>query len=262
MQELAAETSPGRCARAVVEYDGTRFAGSQWQPNARTVQGELEGAVARLTGASVRIRFAGRTDAGVHATGQVISFCMPRDLASGWPGWRELHRRLNATLPRDVAVRRIGPARQDFDPRREAVARVYRYRIATRGRRHPLERTWTLEITDPLDVGAMRVASEILVGEHDFSAFGSDPRGLGRTTRRIADVRIRSRADRVEVTVVANAFLRRMVRSIVAVLLQVGKGRMAPEAVAELLQRGERALHGRAVPAVGLTLERVIYPAG
>lgn len=259
--EGLADPSRVRCARAIVEYDGTRFAGSQWQPNARTVQGELESAVTRLTGAPVRIRFAGRTDAGVHAAGQVISFCMPDGDRAEWLGWPELHRRLNATLPKDLAVRRIGPAKVDFDPRREAVARVYRYRIVTAGRRHPLERTWTLEIDHPLDVEAMRRASASLVGEHDFGAFGSDPRGHGRTTRRIERIEIRERADRVEVTVVANSFLRRMVRSIVAVLLQVGRGRMGPDAVGELLHERARALHGRAAPAQGLTLERVIYSA-
>lgn len=251
-----------RCARAVVEYDGTRFAGSQWQPNARTVQGELEDALTRLTGESVRIRFAGRTDAGVHATGQVISFCLSGASRPARLGWRELHRRLNATLPRDLAVRRLQSAAPRFDPRRDAVARVYRYRIVTAGRRHPLERHHTLEITDRLDVDAMRAAARPLVGEHDFSAFGSDPRG--RTRRRIHELQVRrrgERGERIEVTVVADAFLRRMVRSIVAVLLQVGSGRLAPEAVRDMLEAGERALHGRAAPPQGLTLERVIYPA-
>src|SRR5436190_23173614 len=94
-----------RCARAVIEYDGTAFAGSQYQPNARTVQGELEEALNRLTGERVRVRFAGRTDAGVHATGQVIAFCLPRRTRAEGLGWRELQQRLNAVLPADLAVR-------------------------------------------------------------------------------------------------------------------------------------------------------------
>ena len=256
------ESASARCARAVVEYDGTEFAGSQYQPNARTVQGELEDAVTRLTTQRVRIRFAGRTDSGVHARGQVIAFCLPSD--AGWLGWEELTRRLNATLPRDLSIRRLRPSPSRFDPRRDAIARVYRYRIRTAGSRRPLDRHWTLEIGERLDRDAMQAAGDRLVGEHDFAAFGSDPRG--RTRRRIHELRIRTRGDLLEVTVVADAFLRRMVRSIVAVLLQVGRGRLAADDVNRMLDARERALHGKAAPARGLTLERVIYgrprPAG
>src|SRR3990170_4251419 len=134
--------SPGlqRCARAVIAYDGTDFAGSQLQPNARTVQGELEEALNRLTGERVRVRFAGRTDAGVHATGQVAAFCLPRRLSGEGIGWPELRRRLNAVLPPDLAVRSLHPAAAGFDPRRGAEARVYRYRIRMAGDKRPGER--------------------------------------------------------------------------------------------------------------------------
>lgn len=245
------------CARAVIEYDGTAFAGSQYQPNARTVQGELETALNRLTGERVRVRFAGRTDAGVHATGQVAAFCLPRrDLR--WPGGlADLRRRLNAALPPDVTVRSLRRTTLGFDPRRDAAWRVYRYRIRMAGDRRPIDRHRELEIDDRLDVGAMRAAAMELTGERDFAALGSDPRG--RTIREIREVAIVSRGSLVEVRVTANAFLRRMVRSIIAVLLAVGRGRLAPAEVRPLLERGGRALHGRAAPAHGLTLERVIY---
>jgi tRNA pseudouridine38-40 synthase len=245
-----------RCARATIEYDGTAFAGSQVQPNARTVQGELEGALNRLMGERIRIRLAGRTDAGVHATGQVAAFCLPRELP--WPGGLpELRRRLNAVLPPDLAVRALRRAAPGFDPRRDALWRVYRYRIRTEGDVRPLERHRTVEIDDRLDVGAMRAAAEQLVGERDFAALGSDAHGA--TVRNLAEVRITRRGDLLEVRVTADAFLRRMVRGIVAVLLEVGRGRLAPDAVAELLDRPGRALDGRTAPARGLTLERVIY---
>ena len=253
------DTPARTCARAVVEYDGTDFAGSQYQPNARTVQGELEGALGRLTGEAVRARFAGRTDAGVHARGQVVRFCVSADGRAAGLGWGELARRLNATLPRDLAVRRLRAARAQFDPRRDATARVYRYRIVTGGSRRPLQRFETLELSERLDADAMQAAADRLVGEHDFAAFGSDPRG--RTRRHVRSLRVVRRGDLIEVTVVADAFLRRMVRSIVAVLLQVGRGRLAADNVRELLGTRERALHGRAAPARGLTLERVIYRA-
>ncbi|MBW3612247.1 MAG: tRNA pseudouridine(38-40) synthase TruA [Chloroflexi bacterium] len=243
--------------RATIEYDGTAFAGSQVQPNARTVQGELEEALNRLMGERTRVRLAGRTDAGVHATGQVASFFVPRHGADG--GWPELRRRLNGILPPDLAVRSLGAARADFDPRRDARWRVYRYRIRANGAKHPLDRHRTLEIDEPLDVAAMQAAANRMVGERDFASLGAD--GHGRTVRHVAEVRVRRRGDLVEVRVTANAFLRRMVRSIVAVLLAVGRRRLAVEDVDRLLAGSGRALAGRVVPAKGLTLERIVYAA-
>ncbi len=248
--------SAQRCARAVIEYDGTAFAGSQVQVNARTVQGELEEALNRLIGERARVRLAGRTDAGVHATGQVVAFCIPRG-TEPWAGWPELRRRLNAALPRDVAVRSLVAAAPGFDPRREARWRIYRYRILVDGTRRPLERYRTLEIDEPLDVEAMRAAAATMIGERDFSALGADARG--RTVRHLAEVRITRRGPLVEVRVTANAFLRRMVRSMVALLMEAGRGRLTPRDVEALLERGDRALAGRAAPARGLTLERVVY---
>ena len=245
-----------RCARAVIEYDGTAFAGSQVQPNARTVQGELEKALNRLMGGETRVRLAGRTDAGVHATGQVAAFCLPRGqrVAGGLPA---LRRRLNAALPPDLAVRSLSATRSSFDPRRDARWRVYRYRILMNGVRRPSERHRTLEIDEPLDVAAMRAAAARMLGERDFAALGADAHG--RTVRHLAEVRVTRHGNHVTVRVTADAFLRRMMRSIVAILLEVGRGRLAPEAVDGLLDRRIRALDGRAAPARGLTLERVIY---
>jgi tRNA pseudouridine38-40 synthase len=245
-----------RCARAVIQYDGTAFAGSQVQANARTVQGELEEALNRLIGERTRVRLAGRTDAGVHATGQVVAFCLPRR-ESGWSGWADLQRRLNAALPRDVAVRSLTAAAPGFDPRRDARWRVYRYRILVNGARRPLERYRTLEIDEPLDVEAMRAAASGMIGERDFAALGADARG--RTVRHIAEVRVTRRGPLVEIRVTANAFLRRMVRSMVALLMEAGRGKLSPSEVERLLERGERALAGRAAPPRGLTLERVVY---
>ena len=246
-----------RCVRAVIEYDGTDFAGSQRQPNVRTVQGELEEVLNRLTGERIIVRFAGRTDAGVHATGQVAAFCLPAAFMGGLPGWPELRRRLNAALPRDVRVRSVHAARPGFDPRREAAVRIYRYRIRTGGDGRPTERYRTLEIPDRLDVVAMQAAAARMVGERDFAALGSDAHG--QTVRRLIAVEVTARGSLIEVRVSGNAFLRRMVRSLVAVLIEAGRGRLDPDGVDAILDRGARALHGRAVPAVGLTLERVLY---
>jgi tRNA pseudouridine38-40 synthase len=245
-----------RCARAVIEYDGTAFAGSQVQPNARTVQGELEDALNRLIGERTRVHLAGRTDAGVHATGQVVAFCYPRELPRGG-GLPELRRRLNAALPPDLAVRSLRPASRSFDPRREARWRVYRYRILMNGASRPLDRHRTHQIDERLDVESMRAAAARMVGERDFAALGSHR--LGRTVRDLAELRVTRRGDLVELRVTANAFLRRMVRSMVALLIEVGRGRLEPEGVDRLLAGGGRVLHGRAAPPRGLTLERVIY---
>ncbi len=246
-----------RCARAVIEYDGTAFAGSQRQPRQRTVQGELEDALNKLTGERITVRFAGRTDAGVHATGQVIAFCLPNHSPGEWVGWTELRRRLNAALAPDVVVRSLRSARPGFDPRRAAVTRTYRYRIREDGDRRPTDRHRTLEIPDHLDVAAMRDAAARMVGERDFAALGSDPRG--QTGRHLMAVTVRRQGSLVEVTVTGNAFLRRMVRSLVAVLLAVGRGQLAPAEVERVLEARTRALHGRAAPAGGLTLERISF---
>ena len=175
---MAAEAQ--RCARAIIEYDGTAFAGSQVQPNARTVQGELEEALNRLIGERTRVRLAGRTDAGVHATGQVAAFCLPRALP--WSGGLpELRRRLNAVLaagPGGALRSSCGTA--GFDPRRDALWRVYRYRIRTGRRRRPLDRHRTLEIDDRLDVGAMRAAA----ARHASGSATSRPSAATRTGRR------------------------------------------------------------------------------
>jgi tRNA pseudouridine38-40 synthase len=246
-----------RCARATIEYDGTAFAGSQVQPNARTVQGELEEALNRLIGERIRVRLAGRTDAGVHATGQVAAFCVPLPAWERLEGWPDLRRRLNAVLPPDLAVRALREAPRGFDPRRDARLRVYRYRILTGAGHRPLDRHRTLVIDDRLDVGRMRAAAARMVGERDFGSLGSDAHG--RTVRHLTEIRVTTRGDLVEVRVTANAFLRRMVRSVVAILLAVGRGRLDVDDVDRLLAGGSRALDGRAAPARGLTLERVVY---
>ncbi|MGZ6371906.1 MAG: tRNA pseudouridine(38-40) synthase TruA [Candidatus Limnocylindria bacterium] len=257
MEDGPMPPTPRRCARAVIEYDGTDFAGSQYQPRVRTVQGVLEEALNRLTGERATVRFAGRTDAGVHATGQVAAFCLPRRRRGEGIGWPELRRRLNAVLPPDLALRSLRPASAGFDPRRDASTRVYRYRIRMAGDKRPTDRHRTLEIGDRLDVAAMRAVAAELPGERDFAALGSD--AGGRTIRHLREVSVVQRGTLVEIRVAANAFLRRMVRSIVALLLEAGRGRLAPGSVAGLLDADERALHGRAAPARGLTLERVIY---
>ena len=237
--------------RARVEYDGTDFAGFQVQPGARTVQGELEAALAKISGGSrVRIEAAGRTDAGVHAHGQVIAFTDPM----GRPA-RELARALNALLPGDVSLREMRPAPAGFHPRRAARYREYRYTVWN-GPRSPLRERFALGVRDPLDTAAMERVGSVLVGRHDFSAFGAAHR---QPVRIVHWIRVRRKGSLVTIDVAADAFLRQMVRRIVAVLLEAGHGRIEEEAVAAALASRQPALHGAAAPARGLCLRRVVF---
>ncbi len=236
--------------RARVEYDGTDFAGSQAQPGLRTVQGELEAALARLTGGiRSRVDAAGRTDAGVHALGQVIAFTYRGRLPAG-----ELERALNALVPPDVAVRDLRRVPLAFHPRYAARYREYRYTIWN-GPRSPLRERTALGVRVPLDDAAMARAASVLIGRHDFSAFGAaDPQPV----RTIHWIRVRREGATVTIDVAADAFLRGMVRRIVAVLLEVGRGRTDGQEVAAILVSRRPALNGATAPARGLCLRRVV----
>jgi len=236
--------------RATVEYDGTEFAGFQAQPGTRTVQGELEAALARLSGGIRQpVDGAGRTDAGVHATGQVIAFTYPGRLDAA-----ALTEALNGLLPPDVAVRGVRRAPAGFHPRYAARYRDYRYTIWN-GPHSPLRERTALRVRTDLDIAAMARAATALEGRHDFSAFGgADPQPV-RTVHR---VRVRRHGRLVTIDVRADAFLRGMVRRIVAVLLAVGTGRLDASAIPELLAARQPAFDGAAAPARGLCLRRVI----
>ncbi len=241
--------------RARVEYDGTDFSGFQLQAGARTVQGELEAALERITGARRPVVAAGRTDAGVHASGQVIAFTY-----RGRLGASELERALDALLPEDVAIHDVRRATSTFHPRYAARYREYRYTVWN-GPRSPLRERFALGVRVPLDTAAMARAGSVLEGRHDFRAFGAADRS---TVRTVHAVRVRRRGPLVTIDVRADAFLRGMVRRIVAVLLEVGRGKMDEAAVATALAAGTPALDGATAPAKGLSLRRVALgrPAG
>lgn len=252
-------------------YDGTEFAGAQVQPGRRTVGSELEGALARLTAAPTRVTFAGRTDRGVHAAGQV-AHC---DVTTGM-GDERLWRALNAVLPPDLAVLRLTTMPGAFHARYDARSREYRYRLWRGETRLPgLART-SWHLAGALDVGAMGEAAQRLLGEHDFAAFAGQGLGVpGRAARR-ATVRRLDRAEcwaealalpfapgeLVTVRVRASGFLPRMVRTIVAALVEVGRGRRDPDWLAALLRGRARALAPAPAPPQGLTLWRVEYDWG
>jgi tRNA pseudouridine38-40 synthase len=247
--ESVREGAPVRY-RARVEYDGTDFAGFQIQPGARTVQGELEAALTRISGGSrVRVAAAGRTDAGVHAIGQVIAFTDPKGRSA-----TELARALDALLPGDVAIREVRRVPAGFNPRYAARYREYRYTVWN-GPRSPLRERFSLGVRDPLDTAAMERAGSVLVGRHDFSAFGVAHR---QPVRIVHSIRVRRNGSLVTIDVAADAFLGQMVRRMVAALLEVGHGRTTEEAVTAALASRRPAFHGAVAPAKGLCLRRVV----
>lgn len=242
----------------VLEYDGAAFAGFQVQPqpDRRTVHGVLAAALERLTGAHVKLAAAGRTDAGVHARGQVVAFDAPEQLPV-----RAFIGGLNRLLPEDVAVvkaREVGPA---FDPRRHARDRWYRYTLLRRAVRSPLARTQALLVPPSLDVAAMGAALQHLVGRHDFAAFTTPGADAPATTVRcIAAARLAEAGDHLLLDVVGSAFLPQQLRRTVAALLLVGNRRRPPHWVRDLLDAAQLGAAGPAAPPQGLCLMAVRYP--
>lgn len=244
-----------RTIRLTLAYDGTGFRGFARQRDQRTVQGVLETALERVLRATPRLSVAGRTDAGVHARGQVVSFSAP--LGGLEP--ERLQRALNALLAPEVVVWDARWAPPGFDARRSASAREYRYRIELGPWPDPFTARYVWHHPRELALERMRAAAGHLLGEHDFAAFGRPHRPGGPTVRRLERIAISRRGDRVEVAVRANAFLHQMVRAIVGTLVRVGEGRMEPEDVAAALAARDRAAAGPVAPPHGLTLERVVY---
>jgi tRNA pseudouridine38-40 synthase len=249
-EQKSSREAAARRFRARVEYDGTDFAGFQLQREGRTVQGALEAALSTLTGGvRVPVDGAGRTDAGVHAADQVIAFTYRGRLSA-----EELERALNGLLPKDVAVRDVRRTTRRFNPRYAARYRDYRYTVWN-GPRSPLRERQALGVRVPLDIAAMARAGLTLVGRHDFSAFAAADRNPVRT---VHAVRVRRTGSLVTIDVRADAFLRGMVRRIVAVLLEVGRGSIDAERVAGLLAARKPALDGVIAPPQGLCLRRVV----
>jgi tRNA pseudouridine38-40 synthase len=254
--------------RLDLAYDGTDFHGWATQPSLRTVQGLLEAAISQvLRTESMPVTCAGRTDAGVHARGQVVHLDVPDAVLSAAAGRSPLSpvdalvRRLNGVLPEDVRIRAGRQAPDGFDARFSAVWRRYAYRIADEPRLvDPLLRRSVVSWPRPLDVEAMNVAAEGLVGEHDFAAFCKKREGA-TTVRSLLDLRwMRDDAGRAVAEVRADAFCHNMVRALVGCLLSVGEGRRPPSWAADVLTRGVRDPGVTVVHAHGLTLEEVGYP--
>ena len=240
--------------RLTVEYDGTDYRGWQVQPGGPTIQGILEDALAVLLKHRVRIQGSGRTDAGVHALGQVANFTCPddRDLT-------RMQRGLNALTPDDITVTAVEKASPSFDARRDARKRVYEYRLWNHPWRSVFNDRYAWHVPRPLCVDAMREASAALEGEHDFSCFRAAGCGAATAVRRIYRSELCQWEDHWVYRVEATGYLRHMVRNIVGTLVQIGLGERDAGDLPELIGSRDRTLAGPTAPARGLFLTEVCY---
>ena len=240
--------------RVQLSYDGTDFSGSQYQPELRTVQGELEGALAKIGWQGKRVLMAGRTDAGVHAAGQVAAF----DLDWGHTE-QKLHRALNAVLPPDIAAAQIQKARNDFQPRYEALSREYHYRILSSPTRDPLQERYCWRVWPELDLRLMKKESRHLLGSHDFAALGAPHQPGGSTVREIKHARWQVEGNSLIFEIVGNAFLYHMVRRIVQALVKIGAQDESDNGIKDYLENPTGPPAQGLAPARGLSLVKVKY---
>jgi tRNA pseudouridine38-40 synthase len=240
--------------KVVLEYDGSGFAGWQQQAHGRTVETELKRALQEVTGAEHKVFAAGRTDAGAHAEGQVVSFETDGRIAP-----ERLVAALNARLPGDVSVLTAEVAPDGFHARYSARWRRYRYRYLDRRARPALERGRCWHVGGSLDVDAMSAAAKGLVGKHDWTSYCSASEPPSGRVREMRSATVARRGDFVELELVAEGFLRGLARSIAGALADVGRGRKPPEWVGDVLRARDRHLAPRTAPAGGLTLVEVIY---
>ena len=240
--------------KLTVEYDGTNYHGWQIQPAGETIQSVLERAVSTFLGNATKVVGSGRTDAGVHALGQVVNFICDKEFDA-----HRFLRALNALTPADITIKEAEPVPDSFDARRDGRARVYEYRILNRSTPSPfhLNRAW--HVHERLDVEAMRAAIRCLEGEHDFSSFRAAGCDAAHPVRKVYRVSLDQREGLLIFTIEATAFLRHMVRNIVGTLVEVGRGQRTPESFRELLEARDRTKAGATAPACGLFLVEVKY---
>ncbi len=244
--------------KLVLEYDGTNYVGWQIQPNGPSVQGRLQRALFDLTGQSISVEAAGRTDSGVHARGQVVAFDSPVNLPL-----KAYRMGLNGLLPEDIAVVSAEEVEPAFDPRRWSQGKRYQYRVSNRRTRSPLLRLTHWEIFLPLQFEAMAEAAKHLLGEHDFSAFRAADCQAAHATRKIHKVDLSGEVGgEIVVTVEGTAFLKHMVRNIVGSLVDIGRGKHPASWLGEVLAGKDRTKAGPTAPAHGLCLDEVFYGSG
>ncbi len=244
-----------RNIKLLIEYDGTNYLGWQVQPKGPTIQGMLGDKIKLLTGESIQLFGSGRTDAGVHALGQVAHFKTQSrmDLCS-------MQRALNSLLPRDIVIQKIEEVEEGFHARKHAKSKIYEYRILNRSLRSAFHRGYVWHIPQKLNLTQMKKATQCLIGEHDFSAFRTVGSSTRTTVRRVIQSEWkRGRGGFIRFEIEANGFLKQMVRSIVGTLVEVGKGKINPEEFQKILTSKDRKKAGPTAPAQGLFLKEVKY---
>ncbi len=238
----------------LLEYDGTPFSGSQLQPNGPSVQGELERAIESMTGSFARAAFAGRTDAGVHARGQVACF----DTEAPYP-CEAFIGGLNVRLPQAIVVQAARDVERSFDPRRQAVSRRYLYHVLMRGVRSPLLAGRVWRVAPGLDLAIVQETARCLLGEHDFAGFAAVGSAQGSTCRCVQAIGVHRCGESLFVEMEANAFLMHQVRRTVAALVDVGAGRLTPSEFMRHLEQARPGSYEHTAPACGLCLDSVRY---
>ena len=239
----------------VIEYDGRRYYGFQWQPGLPTIQSELEHAIRKLTRERRRVRSAGRTDTGVHAKGQVVSFRTEADYSP-----ETYVNALNYYLPEDIAVRAAECVSDDFDVRRDALSREYEYRILNRATRSPLVAGTAYLVTGSLDIDRMNEACALLQGTHDFSSFAASMGQKGSMVRTIHKAVMSREGDMVLFNIVGSSFLPHQVRNTVGLMIKMGQQKATMEEFRKIMTQKKLGLAGPAAPPHGLCLLRVNYP--
>ena len=241
--------------KITIAYDGSRYVGWQRQTNGRAVQEVIENALHELDGRDVTLHGAGRTDAGVHALGQVASFSLERDMTPD-----VIVRSLNSKLPDEIRILSADAVPAEFHARFNAMSKTYRYRIWRGDVLNPFERAYAWHIFGPLDISGMAEAAGLVEGRHDFAAFQTVGGTSGSTERVIFTSRLTASGEGlVTYEIAGNGFLRHMVRAIVGTLVEVGRGRQRPAWMSEVIASRDRAVAGKTAPAHGLFLVRVDY---
>lgn len=241
--------------KMVLQYEGTRYQGWQRQETTEnTIQGKLELLLSKMCGTKVELQGSGRTDAGVHAKGQVANVHLDTDMKA-----EEILAYMNRYLPEDIGVIAIEEVPERFHSRLNAKGKTYCYQVINSSLPHVFDRRYAYAFPDKLNITAMEKAAGYLCGTHDFAAFTSAKKGKKSTVRTIEEIRIEREDDLMRFTFIGNGFLFHMVRILMGTLLEVGAGRMKPEDVAEILASGKRELAGPLAPALGLTLLEVRY---
>lgn len=241
--------------KMLLEYEGTRYQGWQRQESTEnTIQGKLEALLSKMCGHKVEVQGSGRTDAGVHARGQVANAHMETDMTE-----EEILSYMNRYLPQDIGVLSVEEVQERFHSRLLAKEKIYCYQVINSSLPHIFDRRYAYVYPEPLDIEACQKAASFLVGTHDFAAFTSAKKGKKSTVRKIEEIRIEKDKDMLRFYFRGNGFLFHMVRILTGTLLEVGAGKRKPEEMETLLESGRRELAGALAPALGLTLLEVRY---